>query len=92
MLHLRPGAREWFTAWLRRHHPELVVPYARLYRGGSYADSSTRTTVTARIRALAAGHSVGRTSPQRWRTGNERGHVETAAEQAAPAAAQLSLL
>ena len=92
VLHLRPGAREWWTAWLRRHHPELVVPYARLYRGGSYADSEYQDDVTARIRALAARHGVGRTSPQRWRTGHERGHVETAAEQAAPAAAQLSLL
>jgi len=92
VLHLRPGAREWWTAWLRRHHPELVVPYARLYRGGSYADSEYQDDVSARIRALAARHGVGRTSRQRWRTGHERGHVETATEQPAPAAAQLSLL
>ena len=65
---------------------------ARLYRGGSYADSEYQDDVSARIRALAARHGVGRTSRQRWRTGHERGHVETATEQPAPAAAQLSLL
>src|SRR5581483_8240009 len=36
-LHLRPGAREWFLRALRRHHPELVGPYQRLYGRGAYA-------------------------------------------------------
>ena len=27
-LHLRPGTREWFLAWLAREHPGLVEPYA----------------------------------------------------------------
>ena len=40
-LHLRPGAREWFQAWLAREHPALVEPYARLYRRGP---TSTRRT------------------------------------------------
>ena len=92
VLHLRPGAREWWTAWLRHHHPELVVAYARLYRGGSYADSAYQDDLTGRVRALAARHGVGRTSTKRWRTGHERDHVATDAVQAAPAAAQLSLL
>src|SRR5919199_1685366 len=34
-LHLRPGAREWWTAWLHREHPELVPLYASLYRRGA---------------------------------------------------------
>ena len=55
-------------------------------------DSEYQDDVSARIRALAARHGVGRTSRQRWRTGRERGHVATATEQPAPAAAQLSLL
>ena len=33
-LHLRPGAREWFMAWLGREHPELVPWYRELYRRG----------------------------------------------------------
>src|SRR6266446_3927289 len=32
VLHLRPGAREWFGAWLREHHPDLVPAYRDLYR------------------------------------------------------------
>ncbi len=34
-LHLRPGAREWWMAWLEREHPSLVPRYRALYRGGS---------------------------------------------------------
>src|SRR6266487_3784687 len=37
VLHLRPGAREWFGAWLREHYPELVPEYRKLYGNGSYA-------------------------------------------------------
>ena len=31
VLHLRPGAREWFMAWLAEHHPDLVPRYRGLY-------------------------------------------------------------
>ena len=31
VLHLRPGAREWFLAWLAEHHPALVPRYRGLY-------------------------------------------------------------
>ena len=41
-LHLRPGTREWFLQWLEREHPELVEPYARLYRRGAYVDAAYR--------------------------------------------------
>lgn len=41
-LHLRPGAREWFLAWLERERPDLLAGYARVYRGGP-----TRTAPTA---------------------------------------------
>ena len=36
MLHLRPGAREWYAAWLKTNYPELVPRYRALYRRGSY--------------------------------------------------------
>lgn len=35
VLHLRPGAREWFTSWLGQHHPYLVNRYERLYGEGA---------------------------------------------------------
>jgi DNA repair photolyase len=63
VLHLRPGAREWFLAWLREHHPELVVPYARLYRGGAYAPRAYQDAVAGRVRDLAARYGIGRSSP-----------------------------
>ncbi|MFC4053705.1 Rv2578c family radical SAM protein [Actinomadura syzygii] len=63
-LHLRPGAREHFMAWLREHHPELVVPYARLYRGGSYAPREYQERVSRRVRDLADRYGItGRRAP-----------------------------
>ena len=35
-LHLRPGAREWYAAWLTRTHPALAPRYRELYGNGSY--------------------------------------------------------
>jgi DNA repair photolyase len=49
-LHLRPGTREWFLAWLAREHPRLVEPYARLYRRGAYVDPEYRAAGAARAR------------------------------------------
>ncbi|TXK18467.1 Rv2578c family radical SAM protein [Homoserinibacter sp. GY 40078] len=51
-LHLRPGAREWFAAWLRRTHPDLVDRYRQLYGSGSYAAKGYRRELGARIRPL----------------------------------------
>jgi DNA repair photolyase len=62
VLHLRPGAREWFLAWLREHRPDLVVPYARLYRGGSYAPRDYQEGIAERVRELAARYGIGRRS------------------------------
>jgi DNA repair photolyase len=94
VLHLRPGAREWWFAWLRQHHPELVPRYARLYRGGSYAPADYQRQVSDRVRELARRHGIGRRQDGRWRrppTADPApsGRTETA-ERSAPA--QLSLL
>ncbi|WP_433479472.1 Rv2578c family radical SAM protein [Spirillospora sp. CA-142024] len=58
-LHLRPGAREWFLAWLREHHPGLVVPYARLYRGRAYAPREYQEDISRRVRDLAVKYGIG---------------------------------
>src|SRR4029450_10078516 len=47
-LHLRPGAREWFTRYLNIHHPQLVEAYADLYRKGSYVARSYATDLAHR--------------------------------------------
>ena len=57
-LHLRPGTREWFLAWLEREHPELVEPYARLYRRGSYVDPAYRRVLAARVAPLLRRHGL----------------------------------
>jgi len=57
-LHLRPGAREWYLAWLGRTRPDLVARYRQLYRGGSYADKAYQEDVCARVRAAAVRHGI----------------------------------
>jgi DNA repair photolyase len=57
-LHLRPGAREWFQAWLAREHPGLVEPYARLYRRGSYVDPAYRRVLAERVAPLLRRHGL----------------------------------
>ncbi|GAA2593840.1 hypothetical protein SMC26_43030 [Actinomadura fulvescens] len=58
-LHLRPGAREWYLSWLRDHHPELVVPYARLYGDRAYAPKAYQERISARVKELADQYGIG---------------------------------
>lgn len=51
-LHLRPGAREWFMAWLAREHPELVGRYRRLYAGSAYVPKDYSKCLSERVRAI----------------------------------------
>jgi len=51
-LHLRPGAREWYLAWLEREHPDLVARYRDLYGTGSYVDKRYRAWLAARVQPL----------------------------------------
>ena len=60
VLHLRPGAREWWQAWLARERPDLLPRYAELYGERSYAAKAYQDRITATIRRLAAAHGVGR--------------------------------
>jgi len=59
-LHLRPGAREWYAAWLTREHPELAARYRDLYRGGSYLPQTYQHEVSARVRMAARRHGLHR--------------------------------
>lgn len=60
VLHLRPGAREWFLAWLAREHPHLVPRYQALYRGRSYAPRAYQEVVAARVRQAARRYGLQR--------------------------------
>lgn len=59
-LHLRPGAREWFAAWLARERPELVPRYRELYAGGAYAPKEYRRQLAGRIRPLLRRYGLDR--------------------------------
>ncbi len=60
MLHLRPGAREWFLGWLREAHPALVPRYAELYGRGAYARKDYQARIAAEVRELADRYGIGR--------------------------------
>ncbi len=57
-LHLRPGAREWFSAWLEREHPSLVGRYRQLYRGGAYVPPEYRAWLAERVAPLLHRHGL----------------------------------
>jgi DNA repair photolyase len=57
-LHLRPGAREWFTQWLAAEHPELVPRYREIYARGSYASKAYRSWLAERVGRLVRRHGL----------------------------------
>src|SRR5215470_9316028 len=63
VLHLRPGAREWFLRWLGENHPGLVRPYLSLYGRGAYAPKEYQQQIAGQVRELAQRYGVGRASP-----------------------------
>ena len=62
-LHLRPGAREWYAAWLTREHPHLAPRYRELFRGGSYLPQAYQHELGARVRMAARRHGLHRAAP-----------------------------
>ena len=59
-LHLRPGAREWFWAYLTREHPALLGAYAELYAGGAYVLRSYAADLARRVAPLLRRHGLDR--------------------------------
>jgi DNA repair photolyase len=57
-LHLRPGAREWYRAWLAREHPDLVPRYDEIYSRGSYAGRGYRAWLARRVGPLIRKHGL----------------------------------
>jgi len=101
VLHLRPGAREWYLSWLARTHPNLMDRYRALYRGGSYAPKAYQREVSARVEAAARRHRLGAGAPSEHRqidqdrdrrTDRDAGRRADRARPAAAAAEQLTLL
>ncbi|MCR8576398.1 Rv2578c family radical SAM protein [Streptomyces sp. Isolate_219] len=63
VLHLRPGAREWFMAWLGQHHPHLVRRYTTMYADGAYAPKWYQRRITRQVHELAAEYGIGPARP-----------------------------
>jgi DNA repair photolyase len=59
-LHLRPGSREWYAAWLGRTYPHLVDRYRELYGRGSYAPKVYQREVSARVAVATKRHGLNR--------------------------------
>jgi len=98
-LHLRRGAREWYSAWLARSFPGLAPRYRELYRGGSYLPKAYQSELTERVRAAAVRHGLGRASPRQARQSparpDEAGSMSAASHPAGrtePEDVQLTLL
>jgi DNA repair photolyase len=72
VLHLRPGAREWYLAWLQRAHPELVSSYQRLYGRGAYAPKTYQQDITTQVAELARRYGVGTRAGERTPQGSFR--------------------
>ena len=62
-LHLRPGAREWYAAWLTRSRPELAPRYRQLYGNGSYSPKAYQDELVARVRMAARRYGLHRPTP-----------------------------
>jgi DNA repair photolyase len=94
VLHLRPGAREWFMGWLEASHPELVATYTRMYARSSYAPKAYQDAIYAQVRELANAAGIGRHPLRDTRpAARETGTAQSGAPQLEKReAAQLSLL
>jgi DNA repair photolyase len=80
-LHLRPGAREWYAAWLGRTHPELVDRYRSLFGKGSYSPKVYQREVSARVAMAARRHGLGKAQMTEHRAIEPRESSTTTPEQ-----------
>jgi DNA repair photolyase len=69
LLHLRPGAREWYRAWLDRNHPHLADRYQQIYGRGSYAPKAYQKEIGDRVAEAARRHGLGRDPAYHRRVG-----------------------
>lgn len=62
VLHLRKGgAREWWMAWLKEQHPELIPKYRELYGTSAYAPKDYQGVIADKVHRLARRFGIGRT-------------------------------
>jgi DNA repair photolyase len=59
VLHLRPGAREWYLQWLAGHRPDLLPAYEELYGRRAYAPKAYQKRISDTVTFLATQHGFG---------------------------------
>jgi DNA repair photolyase len=69
VLHLRPGAREWFFRWLSEHHPGLVPRYRGLYGQGAYPPRVYQRQISGQVAEFARREGIGRSGRGQRRPG-----------------------
>ena len=88
VLHLRPGAREWYMQWLAQQRPDLVQRYRALYRKGSYAPKWYTERIAKTVREYAVEFGLDRPRDGgSFRNGGRRSDVGPATEPSAGRAA-----
>ncbi|SFC41946.1 Rv2578c family radical SAM protein [Streptomyces aidingensis] len=98
VLHLRPGAREWFMEWLAATHPRLTGRYRAMYGAGPYAPTWYQRKITRQVHELAAEYGIGPLEPgahrgvRRPEPPDATDPAGTAAATGGPAGTQLTLL
>ena len=92
-LHLRPGVREHYMAWLARERPDLVPLYDELFTGRSgrraYQPKARQEALSQRVHRLVRA-AEGRFGPPRTMRGVERREPDPIPSD--PAVEQLSML
>ena len=86
VLHLRPGAREWFLGWLRENHPGLVARYEELYGRRAYAPKAYQARISGQVRELAIKYGIGRSGAGRFLPRGGSGGGSSGGRAAPPAA------
>lgn len=52
LLHLRPGVKEVYMAWLEANYPDLVPRYMSMYEGKAYASKSDRAALSNQVKEM----------------------------------------
>lgn len=92
VLHLRPGAREWFLTWLAGFRPDLTPAYERLYAGGAYAPRAYGRRISTLVAELAEAHGIAPPPAEHTRFEGPAAPVPASATPTPDGAAQLELL
>ena len=84
LLHLRPGVKEEYMAWLEQTYPELVPRYMSMYNRRSYAHESDRKALSNEVETIKRTSPRPKRPPQtslRWRSRERDGTPKGRSEQ-----------